>query len=99
MGRIFERFGNMQFRNEAEVSQNFLIPLLTEFFEYEQSEILPEHVIPAFDIPQNRNRSIASSDIDVKARPDFVITVDGKNWVFACDSKASAENLDDHLRQ
>ena len=34
MGRVFDRFGNLTFQNEAEVSQNFLVPLLMEFLGY-----------------------------------------------------------------
>ncbi len=98
MGRIYDKFGKLKYRNEAEVSQNFLVPLLTEFLGYSREEILPEHLVPAFDIPQNRDLSISTTMLSPKAKPDYIVTVDGK-FVFICDSKGPNENLDEYLDQ
>lgn len=99
MGRIFDRFGHLQFNNEAEVSQNFLIPLFEEFLGYPAEEILPEHMVPSFDIPQNRSRSVSSASLPPKAKPDFIITISQYERVLVCDSKGPNEDLDDHLHQ
>lgn len=99
MGRILDYFGNLQFHNEAEVSQNFLLPLLTEFLDYHPDEILPEYLFPAFDIPQNRLRSVSTAELPIKAKPDYVVTINGKDRVLICDSKGPNESLDDHLDQ
>jgi HEAT repeat protein len=99
MGRIFDRFGHLKFHNEAEVSQNFLIPLLTEFLGYHREEILPEHVIEAFYISQSREKKVSTALLPPKARPDYIVTIDSQDWVVVCDSKGPDENLDDHLDQ
>jgi len=99
MGRIFDRFGHLKFHNEAEVSQNFLIPLLTEFLGYHRDEILPEHLVPAFEIPQNLERSVSSGLLPAKAKPDYVVTINGQDRVLICDSKGPKESLDDYLHQ
>jgi hypothetical protein len=99
MGRIFNHFGRLRFRNEAEVSQNFLIPLLTEFLEYRENEILPEYLVPAFEIPLNRERSVSTDLLPAKAKPDYVVTINGQEKVLVCDSKGPNESLDDYLHQ
>lgn len=98
MGQIFDRFRSLQFHNEAEVSQNFLFPLLSEFLGYRADEILPEHLFPAF-IPQNRGHSISSDILPRKAKPDHVVVINGRDRVLVCDSKGPDENIDDHLDQ
>ena len=99
MGRVFERFGSLRFHNEAEVSQNFLLPLLAEFLGYQASEILPEHYFPSVKIPLNREYSVESDAVDRKIRPDYVVVIDGKTKVMSCESKGPNESLDDHLEQ
>ncbi|MCB9444071.1 MAG: NACHT domain-containing protein [Ardenticatenaceae bacterium] len=99
MGRIFDRFHNKQFHNEAEVSQNFVIPLFTEFLGYTEDEILPERLQPAVKIPRNRDKSLDGDDAKIK--PDYMIAVGGdrERIVFSFDSKGPDERLDDHLSQ
>jgi len=99
MGRIFDRFGHLKFHNEAEVSQNFLIPLLTEFLGYRGDEILPEHVIDAFCIPQSREGEVSTVLLPPKAKPDYIVTIDKQERVLVCDSKGPKESLDDYLHQ
>jgi hypothetical protein len=99
MGRIFDRFGHLKFHNEAEVSQNFLIPLLTEFLGYRRDEILPEHVITAFHIPQSREGEVSTASLPPKARPDYIVTINGQERVLVCDGKGPNESLDDYLHQ
>lgn len=99
MGRIFDRFGQLQFHNEADVSQNFLLPLLTEFLGYRADEILPERTLPPLDIPLNRKQTAISDRLPAKGRPDFIVTLNGRDYVLLCDSKGPDENLEDHLPQ
>jgi len=99
MGRIFERFRNVRFYNEAEVSQNFVIPPLTEFLGYDESEILPEHLQPAVEIPRNRKKTLSGDDAKIK--PDYMVAIDGDHDQigFSFESKAPTESLDDYLNQ
>ncbi len=99
MGRIFDRFGNLRFHNEAEVSNKFVIPLFMEFLGYEEHEILPERLQPAVKIPRNRVKELDGDDAKIK--PDFMIALDGdhKQLVFSFDSKGPNESLDNHLPQ
>ena len=99
MGRIFERFGTINFHNEAEVSNNFVIPLFKEFLGYKENEILPERLQPSVMIPLNRDREL--SGVEVKIKPDFMLAIDGdiNHIIFSFDSKGPNENLDNHLRQ
>jgi hypothetical protein len=98
MGRLFDQFGSLRFSNEAEVSQNFVIPLFIEFLGYNGTEILPEHRVPAFDIPQNRNRAVSSEKLPLSAKPDFVIAIDSEHKL-VCDSKAPNEDLNKYIEQ
>lgn len=99
MGRIFERFNHIQFHNEAEVSQNLVVPLFKEFLGYDEREILPEHQQPTVEIPRNRNKKVPGDD--AKIRPDYMVALGGNHdrIVFSFDSKGPNESLDDHLDQ
>src|SRR5260221_10245746 len=100
MGKITDRFGTLSFRNEAEVSQNLLIPILTDHLGYALDDIIPEHQVPAFNVPQNRNKSISSKSIPISARPDFIVTHgDLESKVFICDAKDPHEQLERHEEQ
>ncbi len=94
MGAIEARFGGLKFENEAEVSQNFVVPLLTEFLSYNLNEILPEHQVPAFEIPLNRGKSVAP-----QIRPDYIITTGENRYAFVVDSKKPNEDVENHLDQ
>lgn len=99
MGRIFERFNHIQFHNEAEVSQNLVVPLFNEFLGYDEREILPERQQPTVEIPRNRNKKVPGDD--AKIRPDYMVALGGNHdrIVFSFDSKGPNESLDDHLDQ
>ena len=99
MGRIFERFGNLRFNNEAEVSDKFVVPLFTEFLGYEEHEILSERLQPAVKIPRNREKQLDGDEVKIK--PDFMVALGGdeKQLVFSFDSKGPNESLDSHLDQ
>ena len=99
MGQIFDRFAGLDFHNEAEVSQKFLIPLLTEFLGYRVDEILPEYLFPSTNIPQNREKSVSTDKLPPYAKPDYVITVDQHQAVAVCDSKGPQESVDDYFDQ
>lgn len=97
MGRIFEAFGSRKYANEAEISQNFLLPLLTEYLGYDRSnDVVPEHLYPAFDIPQNRAKRLSTREL--QAQPDYVLRI-ATGPVAALDSKGPDEDLDFHLDQ
>lgn len=97
MGRIYDTFGNLNYANEAEVSQKFLLPLLCEYLSYDRNtEVLPERNFAAFDIPQNRKQRISSREL--LCRPDFVLVI-GTTAAAVVDAKDPAESLDDHLDQ
>ncbi len=99
MGQIFERFGKVQFTNEAEVSDRFVLPLFTDFLRYDENEILPEHLHPSVTIPLNRDKELDGRDAKIK--PDFMIALDGdiQRVVFSFDSKGPNESLNDYLSQ
>ncbi len=99
MGRIFERFGNLRFDNEAEVSNRLVVPLFTDFLGYKENEILPEHLQPAVSIPLNREREL--DGVAAKIKPDFMVALEGNKQqiVFSFDTKGPNESLDDHLQQ
>jgi NACHT domain/Type I restriction enzyme R protein N terminus (HSDR_N) len=97
MGKAFERFGALRFENEQEVNQNFLIPLLTEFLGYALEEILPEYNFRTVQFQVNRRNSITIENL--LARPDYVLTLDGDQYVCVCECKAPDQTLDEHLGQ
>ena len=99
MGKIFTFFGNLTVNNEASVSQNFVIPLLTRFLGYRRDEIIPEKYFPAFDF-YSGVKKIGNSK-SLKQKPDYVICLNGDfdQSKFVFDSKKPNENLDSHLDQ
>lgn len=99
MGHIFDRFGSYIFNNEAQVSNNFVIPLFKEFLGYRDIEILPEQLFPTVNIPRNRKKVINGEEVKIK--PDFVVAVNGDNnqIIFSFDSKGPNEKLGNHINQ
>lgn len=100
MGKLFDDFGKITFKNEAEVSQNFILPILQEYLGYSSIEIIPENHYPAKNIYSGVKFSEGGSK-SIKHRPDFVVCLDGdlNDVRFIIDSKAPNERIDDHLGQ
>lgn len=100
MGRLFDNFGELRFNNEAEVSQNFIQPLLQDFLGYNQNEILPEAIYPAGKIYSGVNFNKKGSK-GLIHRPDFVVCLNGDpdQPKFIIDSKGPNEKVDSHLGQ
>ncbi|KLT63931.1 type I restriction enzyme HsdR N-terminal domain-containing protein [Pedobacter sp. BMA] len=100
MGQLFDQFKDCTFSNEAEVSQKFILPLLTGYLGYRLAEIIPERIFPAKDLYSGVNFSAGGSK-GLNHRPDFVVCMDGdlQNARFIIDSKGPAESLDSHLGQ
>ncbi|RQO66823.1 hypothetical protein DBR40_21450 [Pedobacter sp. KBW01] len=100
MGKLYEDFKNRSFTNEAEVSQNFIIPLLCHFLGYSINEIIPEKHFPAKDLHSGVNFAQGGSK-GLKHRPDYVVCIDGDygQVKFIIDSKGPGEKLDAHLGQ
>ncbi|QLH74550.1 MAG: type I restriction enzyme HsdR N-terminal domain-containing protein [Methanomassiliicoccales archaeon] len=99
MGKIFDTFGTLTYANEAEVSQNFIIPLLTELLGYSREDIKPEKEYPVFKINYGR-RSFSSDKLPKSQKPDYVVcngTTDKPKFVV--ESKGPEEKLDNHLKQ
>src|SRR5258708_4287553 len=99
MGKIARKFGQLSYRNEAEVSQNFVYPLFTEFLGYSREEIKPEHLLSPIFIPTNRGRATSSAEIPARSKPDYLVCVEDNKYIFVCDSKAPAEDIDEYLPQ
>jgi len=95
MGTIFEKFGSQKYNKEAEVSQNFIIPLLN-ILGYSIDEIIPEEI---YTVPGIRfNRKTTGTSKNIQQRPDFIVRIGNKDR-FVVESKASTENLDRHEAQ
>ncbi|TFG20494.1 MAG: hypothetical protein EU529_14820 [Promethearchaeota archaeon] len=83
MGKIYNRFSNQEYINEADVEINFVEPLLKEFLGYSTYNILPKKrykVRDGFNIKEiviNRNTKIPINRLG--GEPDFIIT-DRKNY-------------------
>ncbi len=100
MGTIFERFGSNKYNKEAAVSQNFIVPLLTDFLGYSLQEIIPEENFPIFDVQVNRDKKVRSDKLPKNQRPDFVACLESpQNPKFVVESKASSEDLEKHKPQ
>lgn len=96
MGIILEEFGSNKYDNEAEVNQNFIVPLL-RMLGYLLTEIIPENNFPIFNVTLNRNNSPTSDKLPKNQRPDFVICLENlRNPIFVVESKAPKENLIKH---
>ena len=100
MGKLFDEFGSQSFRNEAEVSQNFVLPLLKVYLGYDAQEIIPERMYPVKDIYSGVKFSEGGSK-SLFNRPDFVVCLNGdlENPKFVIDSKGLEEDIDEHLLQ
>ena len=99
MGKIFEQFHSLKHENEADVSQNFVIPLLTKYLGFSSEDIKPERNFPARDIFYGRKK-LCSKDLPKSQRPDYVICInDVSNPKFVVESKALNEDLEQHLPQ
>jgi len=100
MGKLFNEFAGLTFHNEAEVSQNFILPLFQGYLGYNSIEIIPERYFPAKDI-YSGVKLIEGGSKSLNHRPDYVICLNGDLYKpkFIVDSKAPAENIDEHLRQ
>ena len=99
MGKITDTFIKLEYINEAQVSQNFVIPFLVAFLGYDITEIIPENDYPNRIIPYGK-RGIKTKDIPRSQRPDYVICQDTlDNPLFVLDSKGPSEKLDEHLPQ
>ncbi|RKY53482.1 MAG: hypothetical protein DRP93_06490, partial [Candidatus Neomarinimicrobiota bacterium] len=100
MGKIFGQFHSLKNENEADVSQNFVIPLLTKYLGFTLEDIKPERNFPARDIFYGRRKSGSTEDLPKSQRPDFVVCInDISNPKFVVDSKAPNEDLEQHLSQ
>ena len=80
MGRLYDEFGTVTFRNEAEVSQNFIQPLLMNYLGYESREIIPEHSYPVKHIYSGVSFGKDGSK-SLHHRPDFVVCQIGRAHV------------------
>ena len=100
MGKLFEQFSKKTFANEAEVSQNFIIPLLETFLKYSSLEIIPEKHFPAKDIYSGVNFAGGGSK-GLTHRPDYVVCIEGDHSKarFIIDSKGPDQKILEHLGQ
>ena len=99
MGRIFESFKYMKNENEADVNQNFIIPLLTKFLGFKLSDIKPERNF-SVNISKYGRREKSSKKLPKRRRPDFVVCIDSiENPKFVVESKKPDEDLEEHLTQ
>ncbi|MBK9249008.1 MAG: NACHT domain-containing protein [Ignavibacteria bacterium] len=99
MGHIFNHFGHLTYRNEDEVSQNFIIPLFTNFLGYKLNEIIPEMYFPARDFHSGVKKDGTTKVLNHK--PDYIFCFDGENEkvLFVVDSKDSDQNVTKHYKQ
>jgi len=100
MGKLYDLFKTITFANEAEVSQNFILPLLKRFLGYVNREIVPEKYYPTRNIFSGVNFAGGGSK-GLTHRPDYVICIDGdyEKVRFIIDSKGPNENIQNHLGQ
>jgi len=98
MGKIFEQFHSLKNKNEADVSQNFVTPLLTKYLGFSSEDIKPERDFPARDIFYGRNKLSETKNLRKSQRPDFVVCINS-NPKFIVESKAPSEDLEKHLSQ
>jgi hypothetical protein len=100
MGKLFDDFGDLAFRNEDEVSQNFVLPLLQRYLGYGLKEILPEKIYPASGLYSGVNFNERGSK-GLIHKPDFVVCLNGDTEYpkFIIDSKGPKENIDNHNGQ
>lgn len=99
MGHIYNHFGHLSYRNEDDVSQNFIIPLFTGFLGYKLIELLPEIRFPAKQVHSGVHNIGDTKGLSNK--PDFIVCLNGddKNILFVIDSKGTNQNVQDHFEQ
>jgi len=97
MDSIFDSFAEAVLENEADVRESVLRRILAELLGYSQAEIRPERSYRV-TIPLNRERTLGSVEIKARAKPDYVVEVEGKAW-FVVDAKGPAEEVTDYLPQ
>ena len=100
MGKLFDDFGSLNFNNEAEVSQNFILPLLHNHLGYKSHEILPEYYYKAKDVYSGVKFGEGGTK-SLNHRPDYVVCLNGDqdDPKFIIDSKGPNEGIDEHLGQ
>jgi hypothetical protein len=100
MGKLFDEFGGLTFRNEDEVSQNFILPLLQKYLGYSLKEIVPEKIYPATGLYSGVNFNESGSK-GLIHKPDFVACMEGNidRPQFIIDSKGPKENINNHFGQ
>lgn len=99
MGVIFEQFHSINYENEDEVNQKFVIPLLTKYLDFSLDDIKPEREFPAKPIFFG-HKNFGSKGSPKYQRPDYVICInDISNPKFVLESKAPNERLEEHLEQ
>jgi len=100
MGKLFDQFGGLTYRNEAEVSQNFVLPLLQDFLGYALREIIPEKIFPARALDWGVTKVPGGSKM-LNHRPDFVVCINGQleQVKFIIDTKGPQEDIDGHVGQ
>ena len=80
MGKIFDTFSNLNYNNENEVEQKFVIPFLREFLEYNLSNLLFKWRYKIRDgfkfkkIQVNRKRKLKLKNFE--AEPDIIVAND-----------------------
>lgn len=99
MGKILDRFEALTHRNEDEVKQNFLIPLLQDFLGYDLTEIIPEQKYPARKVHSGVYKIGDTKGLINK--PDYVVCIDGDldKPNFLIDAKGPKEAINNHLDQ
>jgi len=99
MGHIFDTFGTLTYKNEDEVNQNFVIPLLTRYLGFSLDEIKPERYFPVFPVSFGR-KVVKSKDLPINTIPDYIVCIgDENNPQFVVETKAITESLDKHEPQ
>ncbi|WP_416867741.1 MAG: NACHT domain-containing protein [Imperialibacter sp.] len=100
MGQFYDKFHRIKYANEAEVSKNFIIPLLQDYLGYMPHEILPEKHFPAKDLYSGVSFKRKGTK-ELTHRPDFVVCLNGDaNCAkFIIDSKSPDEDLERHIGQ
>jgi HEAT repeat protein len=100
MSEIYDQFHSLKNENEADVSQNFVIPLLTKYLGFSSEDIKPERNFSARDIFYGRNKLSETKNLRKSQRPDYVVCInDISNPKFVVESKAPNEDLEKHLPQ
>lgn len=97
MGKIFEHFNSLKDKIEADVEQNFVMPLLTQYLGYSLADIKPKQYF------STKHIFVGHKEVDLEGfpeglRPDFVVCINDIPK-FIIETKKPDENLDKHLPQ